>query len=365
MWIKKYDPARYLPGDAGVTLPSRKPTPPEVYMDRRKFVAAATIGIAGASPLASQFRLRQQVPAPPPAPPLEEKLKPALSRPDVYPAEVTGKPRRNTKFAGPPASVGGELTPRDVAGGHNNFYEFLPGRGGPVWKFAGKYTVEPWKVEIKGLCDNPMTLDLDDIFAFEHEERLYHFRCVERWAMNVPWSGFPLSKLIEKASPKSSAKHVRLVTAREDKQMPGVRETPWYPWPYAEALRIDEAMNELAFVATGIYGEPLLKQHGAPLRIVAPWKYGYKNPKSIVEIEFVADEPDTFWQIQPHEYGYLSNVNPYIPHPRWSQATSHWLHNNQPFDTPIFNGYGEQVAKLYPDEPTTMQRPLRQGQIAR
>ncbi len=369
MWIKKHDPVRYLPADSGVTLPSRKPTPQEVYMNRRKFVTAATIGIAGASPLAAQFRLRRQAPAPPPAPPESEKLKPALERPDVYPAEASGKPQRNPKFASPPESVGGELTPREFAGGHNNFYEFLAGHGGPVWKFAGKFTVEPWKVEVTGLCDNPMTLDLDDIFGFEHEERLYHFRCVERWAMNVPWSGFPLSKLIEKAAPKSSARHVRFFTALNREQMPGVRESEarsyGYEWPYFEALRLDEAMNELAFVATGIYGEPLLKQHGAPLRIVVPWKYGYKNPKSIVKIEFVAEEPKIFWQVQAHEYGYLSNVNPYIPHPRWSQATSHWLGRNDSFDTPIFNGYGEHVAKLYPDEPTTMQRPLQMGQIAR
>lgn len=365
MWIKKYDPARYLPLDSGIALTSREPTPRDVYMDRRKFVAAAGLGIAAASPLAAQFRLRQQVPAPPPAPPLEDKLKPALERPDVYGAELSARPKRNVKFAGPPASIGGELTPRDAAGSHNNFYEFYPGRGGPVWKFAGKFTVEPWKVEVTGLCDNPMTLDLDDIFGFEHEERLYHFRCVERWAMNVPWSGFPLSKLIEKAQPKSSARHVRFFTALKRGQMPGVREAHWYEWPYFEALRMDEAMNELAFVATGIYGEPLVKQHGAPLRLAIPWKYGYKSAKSIVKIEFVAEEPKIFWQIQPHEYGYLSNVNPNIPHPRWSQATSHWLHNSQPFETPIFNGYGEYVSKLYPDEPTTMQRALRMGQVAR
>ncbi len=366
MWIKKHDSARYLPSDAGVRLPSLEPTPEDTYVDRRKFIAAATAGgIAIASPGLSQFGRRQQVPAPPPSPPPEDKLKPALSRPDVYPADAAGRPKRNTEFAGPPASVGGDLTPRDVAGSHNNFYEFLPGRGGPVWKFAGRFTVEPWKVEVTGLCDNPMTLDLDDIFAFEHEERLYHFRCVERWAMNVPWSGFPLRKLIEKASPKSSAKHVRFFTALDERQMPGVREAHWYDWPYVEALRLDEAMNELAFVATGIYGEPLLKQHGAPLRIVVPWKYGYKNPKSIVRIEFVAEEPKIFWQIQAHEYGYLSNVNPYIPHPRWSQAISHSLEDNRRFETPIFNGYGEYVAKLYPDEPTTLQAPLRPGQIAR
>jgi sulfoxide reductase catalytic subunit YedY len=147
--------------------------------------------------------------------------------------------------------------------------------------------------------------------------------------------------------------------------MPGIREAHWYPWPYFEGLRIDEAMNDLAFVATGVYGAPLPKQHGAPVRIAVPWKYGYKNPKSIVRIELVRDEPKTFWQIQPHEYGFLSNVNPFIPHPRWGQDVSYWLESQEGFPTQIFNGYAEQVAHLYPDEPRTLQKPLQQGQVAR
>ena len=147
--------------------------------------------------------------------------------------------------------------------------------------------------------------------------------------------------------------------------MPGIGAASHYPWPYFEGLRLDEAMNPLAMVVTGVYGEPLLKQHGAPVRIIVPWKYGYKNPKSIVKIELVRDEPSTFWQIQPHEYGFLSNVNPYIPHPRWSQKRSYWLDSQAPFDTPMFNGYDEYVADLYPDEPRKLQQPLRPGQIAR
>ena len=183
--------------------------------------------------------------------------------------------------------------------------------------------------------------------------------------MNVPWSGFPLRLLIDKVEPKPEAKYVRFETAKLPDQMPGIQEAHWYEWPYDEALRIDEARHDLAFMATGVYGEPLLKQHGAPVRVAVPWKYGYKNPKSIVKIELVAEEPSTFWQIQAHEYGFISNVNPNIPHPRWSQRHSYWLHNQVPFLTPMFNGYEEFVAELYPDEPRTPQEPLRPGQIAR
>ena len=147
--------------------------------------------------------------------------------------------------------------------------------------------------------------------------------------------------------------------------MPGVRQARLYPWPYHEALRMDEAMNELTLLATGVYGEPLLKQHGAPIRLIVPWKYGYKSPKSIVKIELVKKQPKIFWQIQAHEYGFLSNVNPYIPHPRWPQNESYWLDSGEKFPTPLFNGYEKYVAALYPDEPRTLQRRLRSGQTAR
>ncbi len=186
----------------------------------------------------------------------------------MFPAEAN----RSIKL--PPSLRRTELTPREVAASFNNFYEFLPGGGGPVWEFVEKFEVDPWKVEVGGECQKPMTLDLDDVFAFEQEERIYHFRCVERWAMNVPWTGFPLKKLLQKVEPKDSAKYVRFESALDRSQMPGAKDSPWYPWPYHEALRMDEAMNDLTFVATGVYGEPLLKQHGAPFRMVVPWKYG-------------------------------------------------------------------------------------------
>jgi sulfoxide reductase catalytic subunit YedY len=183
--------------------------------------------------------------------------------------------------------------------------------------------------------------------------------------MHVPWAGFPLRLLLEKVQPTAKARFVRFLTANRPEQMPGIREAHWYPWPYHEALRLDEAMNELVMVVTGVYGEPLLKQHGAPVRIIVPWKYGYKSPKSIVKIELVERQPMIFWQTQPHEYGFLSNINPNVPHPRWSQAQSYWLDTQERFDTPIFNGYERWVAELYPDEPRKLQKPLGPGQTAR
>jgi sulfoxide reductase catalytic subunit YedY len=323
-----------------------EPTPPEVFFDRRRFIAALGLGaVAAGTGVAQTVSERQPIEVP-------------LERPDVFP------PKRNDAYA-LPAGIATALTPRIKAATHNNYYEFLPGRGGPAWQFTGNFEVEPWKVEVTGACAKPATFDLDALFAFAHEERLYHFRCVERWAMNVPWSGFSLARLLQKVEPTAKAKYVRFETVNRPEQMPGIGQSSWYPWPYHEALRIDEAMNELAMVVTGVYGEPLLKQHGAPVRIVVPWKYGYKNPKSIVKIELVEQEPKTFWQMQVHEYGFLSNINPNIPHPRWSQEESYWLDSSEKFPTQIFNGYAKYVAALYPDEPTTLQQPLSPGQVAR
>jgi len=328
-------------------VPSRDVTPEAVFFDRRRFLAALGAGIAGAGSMAFATQDDAALLAVP------------------YDGGKTFPAARNEAFQVPEAIERKALTPREVAAAHNNFYEFLPGRGGPVWRHAGAFQVKPWQIEIDGECARPQTLDLDDLLGFPQEERIYHFRCVERWAMNVPWSGFPLKKLLLAVEPKSTAKYVRFVSAVKKEEMPGVQEAHWYPWPYHEGLRMDEAMNDLALVVTGVYGKPLLKQHGAPVRIAVPWKYGYKNPKSIVKIELVDKEPKTFWQIQPHEYGFLSNINPFIPHPRWSQAESYWLDNEEKFPTPLFNGYEKYVAGLYPDEPRTLQKPLRPGQKAR
>jgi len=324
-------------------------TPPEVFFKRRDFMKLGVGGavLAGMSAMCAPKPQESQ-----------DVLKIPLKRPDVFPT------KRNESFQ-IPADIPRDLTPRMTAASHNNFYEFLAGQGGQVYRYVDKFEANPWKIEVTGLCNNPMTLDLDALFKFPHEERLYHFRCVERWAMTLPWSGFPLAELIKKADPKSEAKYVRFESVNRPKQMPGLASASYYPWPYHEALRLDEAMNPLAMIVTGVYGEPLPIQHGSPARIIVPWKYGYKNPKSIVKIEFLKTQPKTFWMVQPHEYGFLSNVNPNIPHPRWSQATSYWLHSEEPFPTPILNGYESYVSALYPDEPRTLQKPLHKGETAR
>ncbi|MHC4947870.1 MAG: protein-methionine-sulfoxide reductase catalytic subunit MsrP [Planctomycetota bacterium] len=330
-------------------------TPPEVFFDRRRFIQAATA--IAAAPMAARA-------APPGRTDVRYgRLQPPRAWPETF--RVT----RNEEIGLPRDLPSREPTPRLAAGSFNNFYEFIPGRAGPVWEHTDDFEVDPWALVITGECHQPLVVDLDDLDRFGHEERLYHFRCVERWAMNVPWTGFPLRWLLSKVRPTSNARYVRFVSANRADQMPGLAASQGsYAWPYHEALRIDEAMDDLVLVATGVYGEPLPKQHGAPVRIVVPWKYGYKSPKSIVAIELLAEQPLTFWGRPPytHEYGFLSNVNPNIPHPRWSQARSHWLDDREAwFPTPIFNGYADRVAHLYPDEPTTPQEALAPGQTAR
>ncbi|MBZ0251955.1 MAG: protein-methionine-sulfoxide reductase catalytic subunit MsrP, partial [Candidatus Methylomirabilis sp.] len=240
------------------------------------------------------------------------------------------------------------LTPRRIAATYNNFYEFTTDKAG-VWRKVGKFTVRPWTVEIAGLCAKPKTWDVDDLVrAFPLEERLYRFRCVEAWSMAVPWNGVPMATLLKTAEPKPEARFVRFVSFDRPSEAPGRRYQPWYPWPYYEGLAIQEAMNELAFFAVGVYGEPLLKQHGAPFRAVVPWKYGYKSAKSIVRIELVAERPRTFWNdIAPDEYDFFSNVNPAVPHPRWSQATERDIATDERRPTMPFNGYEAQVGGLY------------------
>jgi len=256
------------------------------------------------------------------------------------------------------------VTERIAASSFNNFYEFISqGDLKNVWPLTGDYEPFPWTLEIKGLVEKEQTLDLSDLItSMELEERLYRFRCVEAWSMTIPWTGFPLRKLIERAKPLSKANYVRFVSVNRPKQMPGIKNAPWYPWPYFEALRMDEAMNDLAFVATGLYGEPLTKQNGSPLRMVLPWKYGYKGAKAFTQIEFTEERPGTFWnELQPTEYGFLSNVNPNIPHQRWSQATERFIpevDTEQRVKTQIFNGYGAFVGDLYPDEPREPGPPL-------
>lgn len=320
-------------------------TPETVYQNRRLFIRQLGLGAVGLATLTSctddvrggNFTSDGPLDTIPPNAPR-----------DGLPAV------RNDEYAVPKEGI----TDRLKASGYNNFYEFDASTK-EVWPLTDRYQPFPMTIEVKGLVEKKFEIEAGDLIReMELEERVYRFRCVEAWSMIVPWTGFPLRALVERCRPLSSATHIRFVSVNRPRQMPGIRSQPWYPWPYYEGLRIDEALNELAFVATGMYGEPLPKQNGSPLRLVLPWKYGYKGPKAIVEIEFTNRQPRTFWNdLQPGEYGFLSNVNPNIPHPRWSQATERLLNNDRRVPTHIFNGYNEWVAELYPDEPRDPQGP--------
>lgn len=298
----------------GWEIPEREATPERVYFNRREILAAA--GFLG----------------------FEGLLAAATAGQDLYPA------KRNPEF-----TLDRPITPEWAATGYNNFYEFNAEDKEAVKNEVGKFVIHPWQIQISGHVNNPMTLDFDDLVRrFPLEERLYRHRCVEAWSMAVPWTGFQLSRLIQLADPKPEAKYVRFISAKRPKEMPGINRESWYPWPFFEGLRMDEAMNTLAFVVTGLYGKPVPKQNGAPIRIACPWKYGYKSPKSIEKIEFVSKQPGTFWNhMAPNEYGFYSNVNPNKPHPRWSQATEKVIPTMERRRTLLYNGYEKYVAGLY------------------
>ena len=325
-------------------------TPKSIYTNRRAFVkqlGLGTIGLMGAGALSGCRFDRSGNAAASPLSFVDGPLDtiPKNAPRDGYPAtrnlsfDVTERP----------------ITDRTIASSYTNFYEFKSsGDLKKAWPLTGDYRPFPMKIRVKGHVEKSFKLDVADLIkSMELEERLYRFRCVEAWAMTVPWTGFPLKKLIERCKPTSKATHVRFVSVNRPKEMPGIGAAPWYPWPYFEGLRMDEAMNDLAFVATGMYGEPLPKQNGAPIRMVLPWKYGYKGAKAIVEIEFTDKQPPTFWnQLQPNEYSFLSNVNPNVPHPRWSQASERLIgQNDKRVPTQLYNGYGEWVGDMYPEEP--------------
>ncbi|CUH52664.1 protein-methionine-sulfoxide reductase catalytic subunit MsrP [Shimia marina] len=243
-----------------------------------------------------------------------------------------------------------EPTPLDVITQYNNFYEFGTRKDDPA-KYAHQLTTKPWAVTIDGLVDHPGDYAFDDIMSqMTIEERIYRFRCVEAWSMVVPWNGFELKDLLDLAGVQSSAKYVAFETLYRPEEMPGQR-APFLEWPYVEGLRLDEANHPLTLMATGIYGDPMPKQNGAPLRLVVPWKYGFKSIKSIVRITLTDKEPPTSWNKSvPSEYGFYSNVNPQVDHPRWSQASERPIGGGffaKRIPTLMFNGYEEEVAGLY------------------
>ena len=258
-----------------------------------------------------------------------------------YPVSALYPAKRNDKF-----KLDRPITSEKINDNYNNFYEF--GTSKYIASAAQALKVEPWTIKIDGLVEKPQQIGIDDLIRkMTLEERLYRHRCVEAWSMAVAWTGFPLAKLVAFARPLGSAKFVRMTTFMDPKMAPG-QNMSWFPWPYVEGLTMAEATNDLAFMATGCYGHPLDKQHGAPLRLAVPWKYGFKSIKSIVSFTFVDKQPVGMWQkIQPSEYGFWANVNPKVPHPRWSQASEELIGTGERRPTLLFNGYGEYVADIY------------------
>ncbi len=300
-------------------IPSSEITPSHLYFSRRDVLKMAAI-LAGGLGLAACAPALVQSPTP--APP-------------------------TFRTSGQTDERGDALTPYELITNYNNYYEFSEQKEA-VARLAQNFETRPWTVEVGGLCHFPKIYDIDDLLKrFPAEERIYRLRCVEGWSMIIPWNGFPLAALLKEVEPLGSARYVRFVSVYRPEQMPGQRSR-FYPWPYYEGLRLDEAMHPLTILATGLYGAPLPPQDGAPIRLVVPWKYGFKSAKAIVKIELVEEQPKTFWStIAPHEYGFYANVNPDVPHPRWSQATERRIGEIGRRPTLLFNGYAEEVAALY------------------
>ncbi|HEU4660586.1 MAG TPA: protein-methionine-sulfoxide reductase catalytic subunit MsrP [Pseudolabrys sp.] len=306
----------------GWEIPERLATPEHYFFNRRAFIAAGASALALAPGLASAQRVADLAKLPDPSA-------------DLYPA------KRNTKY-----TLDRPITEERINTHYNNFYEFNSSKD--VAEQAQALKIRPWTIKIDGMVEKPQEVGIDDLIRkMTLEERTYRHRCVEAWSMAIAWTGFPFSKLLDFARPLSAAKYVRMETFMDKAVAPGQRQ-PWYPWPYIEGLTMAEAANELTFLATGAYGHPLPKQMGAPLRLAVPWKYGFKSIKSIVRFTFTDKRPKGLWEaLQSSEYGFWANVNPQVPHPRWSQATEEVIGTGERRPTLLFNGYGEYVADIY------------------
>ena len=311
----------------GWEISENETTPESFYLNRRQFLAS--MGVMGATTLGLLSGCTESI---------EWSYTRPLSEAEagIYPT------MRNPEFR-----LDRAITKESLAAQFNNFYEFSTKQKN-LYKYMDPFVIRPWTVKVRGLVEKPGTFDPDDLIRkMPMEERLYRHRCVEAWAMAVPWTGFPMKALMDRVRPHSRARYVRFTTVRLDNK-PGFRGPRSPHWPYTEGLTMAEAANPLTMLVTGIYGHPLPKQHGAPIRLVVPWKYGFKSIKSIVRIEFTDIPPRTFWNtLVPHEYGLRANVNPAVPHPRWSQATERMLGSRKRRPTLPFNGYGKYVAHLY------------------
>ncbi len=311
-----------------VKINSSEITPKQVYLTRRDFLKSLGIVSGTAALLAA---CKGQDPT--------ATLSPTVA--GNSPADQNQSTGVRLDELGDPSNSFEDIT------NYNNYYEFTTDKE-RVAKMAQGYPTSPWEVAVGGLVSNPKTYSTDELRQFEIEERIYRMRCVEGWSLVIPWNGFPLSKLLKEVEPKAEAKYVRFETIYDPEGMPGFKKYPWYQWPYVEGLRIDEAMNDLTLLATGLYGEDLLPQNGAPVRLVVPWKYGFKSIKSIVKIDLVEEMPTSLWMAAaPQEYGFYANVNPEVDHPRWSQSSERRIGEFGRRETLMFNGYEEEVAGLY------------------
>ncbi len=322
-------------------IPSSEITPEKMYLNRRQFMKMA--GLAGATAFLAACGAGTGS---------------ALSGPTITPGGPTPPPGWGDVVPTP-----GPKTPDNAQGldtdelgdplnklmdieNYNNYYEFSTAKDA-VAVLAADFKTHPWTVEVGGLVHNPKTYAIEDLLKFQQKERIYRLRCVEAWSMVIPWNGFELNELLKEVQPMASAKYVAFTTITDRKQMPGEGD-PTYPWPYKEGLRMDEAMHRLTILATGMYGHDLPNQDGAPIRLVVPWKYGFKSIKAIVKIELTDKQPETFWNdIAANEYGFYSNVNPNVDHPRWSQATERRIGEGGRRPTLMFNGYYDEVASMY------------------
>jgi len=313
-----------------IPIKSSEITPEPIYLSRRRFMRGAGALVASSLVLAACGVGK------------EPAAKSVASTP------TTAAPSPSAGAAALPDSdeLGDPLNTFEQITNYNNYYEFTTDKE-QVAVLARDFKTTPWTVEVGGLVHKPKTFDLDDLRRFGQEDRIYRLRCVEAWSMVIPWLGFPLHKLLKEVEPMAQAKYVRFETVFDPEQMPG-QNSDWYNWPYVEGLRLDEAMHDLAILSTGLYGKELLPQSGAPIRLVAPWKYGFKSIKSIVKIDLVEEMPVSLWMAAaPHEYGFYANVNPDVNHPRWSQASERRIGEFGRRETLPFNGYAEEVAQLY------------------
>ena len=310
-------------------IPSSEITPEHVYLNRRNFMKGAGLALGAAALAACGM------------PEIEEMASGGE-------AESAAQPETVQAEVGTADELGDPLNTFEQITNYNNYYEFSTDKQA-VARLAEGYPTSPWTVEVGGLVNNPGTYDVDDLRKmFDIEERVYRLRCVEAWSMVIPWMGFPISDLLNVVEPKSEAQYLRFETILDPDGMPGQKNSSWYSWPYVEGLRVDEAMNPLAILGTGLYGKDLPPQNGAPIRLIVPWKYGFKSIKSIVKIDLVTEQPSSLWMdAAGHEYGFYANVNPNVNHPRWSQATERRIGERGRRETLMFNGYEEQVAYLY------------------